>query len=189
MTSTVPPGGYRCILVDAPWPETGGGRRGAQNHYPLIKRAKDIAPAIMTSGVWAPAGSCHLWMWAPSRTWMAMQVISALGFSQVTFVPWVKVHRDDPTRTVPGLGRYMRHDSELLLFATRGPAQMPDTAYPRQAILTLGSGLGAILASKREHSRKPDEQYDLIEQVSPGPRLEMFARHPRDGWDCWGDEV
>lgn len=169
---------HACILADPPWPEQGGGRRGADNHYPLL-RLKDIAPAMMLSGHWPPAESCHLWMWAPSRTWMALQVISALGFKQVTFVPWVKIHPDDPSRTLPGLGQYMRHDSELLIFATRGPAMVPESAYPRQA----------ILAPKRKHSQKPEEQFDIIEHVSPGPRLEMFARTTRPGWDAWGNEL
>ena len=73
----------------------------------------------------------------------------------------------------------MRHDSETMLFCTTGPAQVPEKAYHQQA----------ILAPKRKHSQKPDEQYDLIEHVSPGPRLEMFARRPRPGWTAWGNEI
>lgn len=205
---------YRCILADPPWPEHGGGGRGAQNHYD-IHNVEDIAKIMLSSPEWKPAESCHLWLWCPSRLHLAFELLDLLAIAyiqvglfgkiqavprpiwrQVTFVPWVKCeqieqellsHLDDSqrwreafVRQNPGLGQYIRHDSEILLFCTTGPAQVPEKAYHQQAILAPRTP---------EHSEKPDEQYPLIEHVSPGPRLEMFARTKRPGWTVWGNEV
>ncbi|MDF1566224.1 MAG: MT-A70 family methyltransferase [Deltaproteobacteria bacterium] len=187
---------YQCILADPPWgSESGGGRRGAQNHYPLLS-VEDIAEVMLASPEWRPAESCHLWLWAPSQIHLAFRLLDLLGqgqqgdlfggpavpakrFRQITFVPWIKLDPTNHTRTRPGLGQYIRHDSELLLLCSTGPAMVPEFAYPQQAILT----------PKREHSRKPDEQYERIEWISPGPRVEFFARRPRAGWCSWGNEL
>jgi hypothetical protein len=79
-----------------------------------------------------------------------------------------------------GLGQYMRHAHEWLLLGTRGRAMIPEPANRMPSV---------IFAERTKHSKKPQEAYGLIERASPGPRLEMFAREPRDGWDVWGNEV
>jgi len=159
--------------MDPPWNERGGGRikRGADRHYPLLK-AGEMPRAIYQSGVWEPGEHCHLWMWAtnnhlPDALWL----IGTLGFTYKTNAVWAKDRI--------GLGQYLRGQHELLLFATRGSGVSVRTQ--RKNLSTL------ITAPVRGHSRKPEQAYDLIEARSVGPRLEMFARHPRSGWDSWGN--
>ena len=180
---------YGCILLDPPWPEYGGGGRGAQNHYALM-RVPDIARTILRANCWDPAVNCHLWIWSPRQIGQCLAVIDALGFEQKSFAIWAK-------RGPAGLGQYMRYRGELLLFATRGQAMMPASA-PENLVLTLDEDYTDVPALYEErvksngrsiHSRKPAAFYDLIEAVSPGPRLEMFSRSRRDGWDAWGNEV
>ena len=163
---------YRCILMDPPWMERGGGKikRGADRHYSLL-HTKEMPRVIYQSGVWRPAADCHLWMWStnnflPDALWL----IEALGFRYITNAVWVKPRA--------GLGQYLRGQHELLLFAVRGSG--PAVRTDRRDLRTL------ISAPLREHSRKPDESYALIEGRSHGPRLEMFARGGRKGWDTWG---
>jgi N6-adenosine-specific RNA methylase IME4 len=79
-----------------------------------------------------------------------------------------------------GVGFYFRNTTEILLFGTRG-----------KDVRTLSPGrrqVNIVKTMKREHSRKPDEVYDLIETCSWGPRLELFARGPRPDWTAWGDQ-
>lgn len=162
---------FRCVLADPPWPEYGGGRRGAQNHYGLLS-VPEIAKVMLRSEVWSQVSrDAHLWLWAPSRIWMALRVVEALGFEQIGFLVWRKTNG-------PGLGQYLRYESEVCLFCTRGKAHVPELA-----------GHQVIEAPRTRHSAKPIEQYDLMEQVSPGPRLEMFARRTQPGWSSWGNEV
>ena len=91
---------------------------------------------------------------------------------------WAK-RRKDGGSDGRGVGFYFRNVTEILLFGVRGSLRTLDPAR-RQ--------VNMIESMKREHSRKPDEAYDLIEACSPGPRLELFARHHRPGWIQWGDE-
>ena len=171
-----PPRGqtYRCISADPPWKLTGGGRikRGADRHYPLLA-TRDIPPTIVASPLWRPdPGGCHLWLWVvnnflPDGLW----VMEQLGFRYVTTATWAK----DRFAT----GYYLRGQTEQLLFGVMG--KLPP--------VTRAPGSTLIEAKRQAHSQKPDEAYVLIEAVSPGPRLEMFARAPRPGWNVWGNEV
>lgn len=182
---------YRCLLIDPPWPEYGGGGRGAHNHYALLS-IPNIAKVIVRAECWRPAPDCHLWIWSPRQIGKCLAVIDALGFQQKSFAMWAK-------RGAAGLGQYMRYRGELLLFATRGQAMVPDSA-PENLVMTIDDNGAEVPAFYEErvkvkpdgraiHSRKPAALYDLIEAVSPGPRLEMFSRCRRDGWDAWGNEV
>ncbi|WP_394334342.1 MT-A70 family methyltransferase [Mycobacteroides abscessus] len=100
------------------------------------------------------------------------------GFRYTTSLTWLKTRLDgEPDGS--GVGFYFRNATELLLFGVRGSLRT----------LTAGRSMpNVISARRREHSRKPVEQYWLIEQASPGPRLELFAREERTGWTAWGDE-
>jgi N6-adenosine-specific RNA methylase IME4 len=167
---------YPCIVADPPWPEQGGGRRGAQNHYPLLKPPQ-IVKAMLRSPEWNPAPNCHLWLWSPSRIHLAIFVAEALGFTQLGFAVWRKTNG-------LGLGQYMRYESEIVLLCARGRSMVPSKAA-RQVI----EAPPLIEAPRRGHSVKPDEFYSLFEAVSPGPRLEMFARRRKEGWSAWGNEV
>jgi N6-adenosine-specific RNA methylase IME4 len=172
---------YHTVLIDPPWNETGGGKikRGADRHYPLLK-TKDIPNVIRDSGVFNPADNCHLYLWVtnnflPDGLW----VMEQLGFRYVTMLTWAKVKSDvwSGPRPQIGLGQYFRGSTEHMLFGVRG------------TLPAVEKGCTLVMAPRTRHSQKPVEAYRLIETVSPAPRLEMFARAQRDGWDAWGNEV
>lgn len=192
----------RCVLMDPPWMESGGGKckRGADRHYPLIP-TKKMPSVILGSGRWNIARDAHLWMWVTNNFFGAgYWLMKELGFRYVTNVAWIKVRdiavgkteigkefgTDAPVSKVAqqalqiGLGQYMRQAHELLLFGVRGDAMMPDKGQ---------LPLSVIVAPRRQHSRKPDEQYDLIEAVSPCPRIEFFARRAWPGWEHFGNAL
>ncbi len=163
---------YPCILIDPPWNETGGGKikRGADRHYPLLK-TPDIVRVIRESGVFLPADNAHLYLWVTNNFLRdGLWVMEQLGFRYVTMLTWAKDRI--------GLGQYFRGQTEPLLFGVRG--RLP-------ALVRTQSTL--ISAPRGRHSAKPARSYEVIEAVTPGPRLEMFARSHRDGWDAWGNEA
>lgn len=168
---------YACIAIDPPWNERGGGKckRGADRHYPLLKTPEIIA-VVLQSPAWRPADNAHLWLWVTNNFLRdGLLLMESLGFRYVTNLAWLK--QTDLGIVQIGLGRYLRGSHELCLFGVRGRLAAESAA---------GS---AVLARRGRHSRKPDEAYQTIERVSPGPRLEMFARDRRPGWDVWGNEV
>lgn len=160
--------GYRCIVADFPWNEKGGSR-GADKHYDLLPTS-EMPRVAMQSPLWRPARNAHLWLWATANFLPdALFVMQALGFRYVTMLVWVK-----PSI---GLGQYVRHRQEPLLFGVRGRLHTQDR------------GVDSVIEAPRgRHSEKPGEAYKRIERVSPGPRAELFARTPREGWDVWGND-
>ncbi len=102
-----------------------------------------------------------------------------MGFLYISNIVWAK-RRKDGGPDGRGVGFYFRNVTELILFGVRGSMR---TLPPGRSQVNM------IETRKREHSRKPDEQYDLIESCSPGPYLELFARYPREGWHVWGNEA
>jgi N6-adenosine-specific RNA methylase IME4 len=166
---------YPVIYADPPWRfkvynEFSGIERAASNHYPTME-VEDIC-ALPVSGLAAEAAVLLLWTTSPHLE-TAFQVIAAWGFVYKTNIVWVKES--------PGLGYIVRNQHELLLIATRGdiPSPAPST---RPA--------SVIFADRREHSRKPDEAYELIERMWPElPKIELFARKAHDGWARWGNEA
>lgn len=164
---------YKTIVADPPWAEIGGGKicRGAQCHYPVVKD-KDILALMQNAPCWRPAADCHLWLWITNnRLPLGLEIMAALGFRYVTNLVWVKDRF--------GIGQYLRGQHELCLFGVRGQAMMP----PIRNVPSV------VNAPRREHSSKPGESYRVIERVSPSPRLEMFSRTKRDGWDVWGNQI
>lgn len=163
---------YRTIVADPPWNERGGGecKRGADRHYDLLKTGE--IPEVMTSAdCWNPADDCHLYLWATNNYLEdALWVVDELGFEYITCLTWAK-----PSF---GLGYYFRGQTEQLLFCRFEETQQ-----------TEGTHSTLIEAPKGEDSEKPEKVYDMIEEASGGPRLEMFAREEREGWDVWGNEV
>jgi N6-adenosine-specific RNA methylase IME4 len=125
------------------------------------------------------ATDAHLYLWVPNALLPeGLRVMEAWGFRYISNVIWAK-RRKDGGPDGRGVGFYFRNVTEPILFGVRGSMR---TLPPARSQVNM------IETRKREHSRKPDEQYDLIERCSPGPYLEMFARHPQRGWDVWGDE-
>lgn len=169
---------YACILMDPPWPETGGGGRGAQHHYDVVQYA-DIPRVVLSSPEWKPARAfwCGIWTTKSSLP-HALALMGACGAEYVTTWTWVKESAQGTIRM--GMGQYGRHGVEFILWGRRGmPGKLP-TATKVQADFPAPVG---------EHSEKPAIAYESAAMVFPGPRLEMFARGPREGWDVHGNEA
>lgn len=168
---------YQMIKMDPPWPETGGGGRGAQNHFPVIKKKEAMRDVIMDSGVFLPHDNCHLMIWYTNNylPW-AVWLMANLGFSYKTQITWPKDTR--------GTGYYFAGQTEHCMFGVRG------TLAPRIKAATTTLLKVADDPSKyaNAHSRKPSEIFEAAEKVGHGPRLEMFSRAPRPGWDVWGKD-
>jgi len=121
----------------------------------------------------------HLYLWVPNALLpQGLEVMAAWGFSYKTNLVWYKIRKDGGPDG-RGVGFYFRNVTELLLFGVRG--SMRTLERGRRQVNLLSS-------QKREHSRKPDEIYELIEGCSPGPYVELFARFHRPGWQQWGNE-
>jgi N6-adenosine-specific RNA methylase IME4 len=123
----------------------------------------------------------HLYLWTPNALLAeGLSVMKAWGFSYKSNLVWHKIRKDGGSDG-RGVGFYFRNVTELILFGVRG-----------RSARTLGPGrtqVNMIQTRKREHSRKPDEQYVLIEACSPGPYIELFGRGVRAGWTTWGDQA
>lgn len=125
------------------------------------------------------AKNAHMYLWVPNALLPeGLEVLSAWGFRYVSNIVWAK-RRKDGGPDGRGVGFYFRNVTELLLFGVKGSLR---TLAPARSQVNM------IETRKREHSRKPDEQYALITACSPGPYLELFARYPQDNWTSWGDE-
>ncbi len=122
----------------------------------------------------------HLYLWVPNALLLeGIEVLQAWGFRYVSNIIWAK-RRKDGGPDGRGVGFYFRNVTEPILFGVKGSMR---TLAPARSTVNM------LETRKREHSRKPDEQYDLIESCSPGPYLEMFARYSRPGWSSWGNEA
>lgn len=169
---------YKCVVADPPWAERGGGKikRGADRHYPLLSE-REIVETMISCPHWKDVDpDAHLWLWVTNNFLESgLFVMRALGFRYITNAVWAK-HR-------MGLGQYMRGQHELCLFGVRGRRKSKPTARSTPSLIS-----GGIL-ERTKHSRKPDEFFAHVENISEGPYLEMFAREQREDWECWGNEV
>jgi N6-adenosine-specific RNA methylase IME4 len=126
------------------------------------------------------AETSHLYLWVPNALLDdGLRVMEEWGFKYKTNLVWYKTRKDGGPDG-RGVGFYFRNVTEILLFGIRGSMRTQEPGRTQ---------VNVIASRKREHSRKPDEAYDVIEACSPGPYLELFARHPRSGWVQWGNEV
>jgi N6-adenosine-specific RNA methylase IME4/ParB-like chromosome segregation protein Spo0J len=163
---------YPLILADPPWRYEFSmtSARAIENHYETM--ALEEVCALPVSEIAAPAAVLFLWV-PPAILEQAFSVIGAWGFSYRSGAIWNK--------QVIGAGHYFRQQHEHLLLATRGDMPTP-SAHDRPASI--------IAAPRREHSRKPDEAYELIERMYPElPKIELIARQSRPGWAAWGNEI
>jgi N6-adenosine-specific RNA methylase IME4 len=135
--------------------------------------------ALPVSELAAP--TAHLYLWVPNALLpYGLEAMRRWGFEYKTNIVWHKIRRDGGSDG-RGVGFYFRNVTELVLFGVRGKGARTKAAGRRQ--------VNYVSSRKREHSRKPDELYPIIEACSPAPYLELFARHPRLGWWQWGDEL
>lgn len=173
-------GGFKTILADPPWRFTNRTGKVAPEHRRLDRYSTmDLAGICSLPVAEATATNAHLYLWVPNALLPdGLTVLQAWGFRYVSNIIWAK-RRKDGGPDGRGVGFYFRNVTEILLFGVRGSMR---TLQPARSQVNM------IETRKREHSRKPDEQYALIESCSPGPYLEMFARHAALGWTTWGDE-
>ena len=173
---------FATVLADPPWRFANRTGKVAPEHRRLSRygtlAAGEIA-ALPVPGLLAD--TAHLYLWVPNALLPdGLAVMGAWGFAYKSNIVWHKVRRDGGSDG-RGVGFYFRNVTELLLFGTRGPNARTLAPGRRQVNL--------LATRKREHSRKPDEQYAVVEACSPGPRLELFARGLRPGWESWGDQA
>lgn len=173
-------GPYSTILADPPWQFQNRTGKVAPEHRRLLRYPTMELKEIMDLPVAKlAAAKSHLYLWVPNALLQeGLAVMEAWGFTYKTNVVWLKV-RADGGPDGRGVGFYFRNVTELLLFGVRGSMR---TLQPGRTQVNM------LATRKREHSRKPDEVFDIIEECSPGPYLELFARFPREGWHQWGNE-
>lgn len=173
-------GRYSTLLADPPWQFQNRTGKMAPEHRRLLRYpTMELKEIIELPVAQLAAARSHLYLWVPNALLLeGLRVMEAWGFTYKTNLVWYKVRKDGGPDG-RGVGFYFRNVTELILFGVRGSMRT----------LTPGRTQVNVLASrKREHSRKPDEIYDLIEGCSPGPYLELFARFKRAGWHQWGNE-
>ena len=169
------------ILADPPWRFHNRTGKVAPEHRRLTRYStmsfEDIGELPVAS---VACTTAHLYLWVPNALLpQGLEVMRSWGFHYKTNLVWYKVRKDGgPDRR--GVGFYFRNVTEVILFGVRG--KKARTLSPGRSQENI------MLSRKREHSRKPDQQYDLIEACSPGPYVELFARGPREGWFCWGQQ-
>jgi N6-adenosine-specific RNA methylase IME4 len=173
---------FKTILADPPWQFQNRTGKIAPEHKRLNRYGTmtlDEIKALPVSEV--AEETSHLYLWVPNALLPeGLQVMSAWGFNYKSNIIWQKIRKDGGPDG-RGVGFYFRNVTEILLFGVRG-----------KNARTLGPGrsqVNIMCTQKREHSRKPDEQYPLITSCSPGPFLEMFARGERPGWTVWGNQA
>lgn len=173
---------FKTVLADPPWQFQNRTGKVAPEHRRLNRYGTmtldDIKRLPVAEGV---QDSAHLYLWVPNALLPeGLEVLRAWGFSYKSNIVWHKIRKDGGSDG-RGVGFYFRNVTELILFGVRG--KNARTLAPGR------SQVNYLSSRKREHSRKPDEQYPLIESCSPGPYLELFARGVRSGWTNWGNQA
>lgn len=173
---------FGTILADPPWQFQNRTGKVAPEHrrltrYPTMSLSEISALPVNE----VAAETAHLYLWVPNALLPdGLKVMESWGFSYKTNLIWHKIRKDGGSDG-RGVGFYFRNVTEILLFGVRG-----------KNARTLDAGrsqINMIETRKREHSRKPDEQYEIIESCSFKPYLELFARGDRKGWSSWGNEA
>jgi N6-adenosine-specific RNA methylase IME4 len=173
---------FGTILADPPWRFQNSTGKIAPEHRRLARYHTMALDDIKCLPVGRIANAtAHLYLWVPNALLpCAFEVMDSWGFIYKSNIIWHKIRKDGGPDG-RGVGFYFRNVTEVLLFGTRGPNARTFGAGRRQ--------VNFIAARKTGHSRKPPEQYEIIESCSPGPYIELFARGLRTGWSCWGDQA
>jgi N6-adenosine-specific RNA methylase IME4 len=173
---------FGTILADPPWQFQNRTGKVAPEHRRLSRYGTMTLAEIRALPVSAAtAETSHLYLWVPNALLPeGLQVMQAWGFEYKSNLVWHKIRKDGGSDG-RGVGFYFRNVTELLLFGVRG--KNPRTLSPGRTQVNY------MKSRKREHSRKPDEQYQIIEACSRGPFLELFARGIRKGWTSWGHQA
>lgn len=173
---------FRTILADPPWQFQNRTGKMAHEHRRLNRYGTMKLDEITALPVAAVTDdTAHLYLWVPNALLPeGLKVLSAWGFEYKSNIVWHKIRKDGGPDG-RGVGFYFRNTTELILFGVKGKNARTLAPGRRQ--------VNIMKTMKREHSRKPDEQYTVIESCSPGPFLEMFARGSRPGWATWGNQA
>jgi N6-adenosine-specific RNA methylase IME4 len=173
---------FSTVLADPPWQFTNKTGKVAPEHRRLTRYATlslDDIVALPVAQV--TREKAHLYLWCPNALLPeGLAVMRAWGFTYKSNIVWHKVRKDGGPDG-RGVGFYFRNVTELILFGVKGKNARTLAPGRRQ--------VNYLATRKREHSRKPDEQYKIIEACSPGPFLELFARGVREGWVTWGNQA
>lgn len=173
---------FSTVLADPPWQFLNRSGKIAPEYQRLCRYPTMTLNEISSLPV---NGLCettaHLYLWCPNALLPnGLAVMNAWGFTYKSNIVWHKIRKDGGSDG-RGVGFYFRNVTELLLFGVRGK-DARTLAPGRRQVNLFGT-------RKREHSRKPDEQYELIESCSRGPFIELFARGTRKGWTTWGNQA
>lgn len=172
---------FYTILADPPWQFQNRTGKVAPEHKRLnrygtmnLQQIMDLPVSELTEE------TAHLYLWVPNALLPeGLKVMEAWGFTYKSNIVWHKIRKDGGSDG-RGVGFYFRNVTELVLFGVKG--KNARTLQPGRTQVNY------LATRKREHSRKPDEFYDIVESCSPGPYLELFARGPREGWSVWGNQ-
>lgn len=189
---------FATIMADPPWRFQNRTGKIAPEHkrlarYPTMELeqicALPVAEHLETRG--------HCYLWVPNALLPeGLKVLKAWGFEYKSHIVWQKIRKDSGPDG-RGVGFYFRNVTEILLFGVRGKdvrtlapgrtqVNFIGAVEPNEKIMPDGD---LLKTRKREHSRKPDEQYNIIESCSWGPYLELFGRGRRKGWTVWGNQA
>jgi N6-adenosine-specific RNA methylase IME4 len=173
---------FATILADPPWQFMNRTGKMAPEHRRLNRYGTMTLPEICALPVAEIAmPTAHLYLWVPNALLPdGLEVMRAWGFQYKSNLVWHKTRKDGGSDG-RGVGFYFRNVTEIILFGVRGKNARTLAPGRRQ--------VNFIAEQKREHSRKPDQQYDLIEACSPGPFIELFSRGVRKGWTTWGNQA
>lgn len=173
-------GKFRTILADPPWRFMNSTGKVAPEHKRLSRYPTLSLQEILDIPVNSVADeSCHLYLWVPNALLAeGLETMKKWGFTYKTNIIWYKIRKDGGPDG-RGVGFYFRNVTELVLFGIKGKLR---TLQPGRTQVNI------ISSRKREHSRKPDELYDIIESCSQAPYLELFSRGKRENWFAWGNQ-
>lgn len=172
---------FRTVLADPPWRFQNRTGKMAPEHRRLSRYGTmDLEQINLLPVGDVVAGPAHLYLWVPNALLPeGLAVLQAWGFQYKSNIVWHKIRKDGGSDG-RGVGFYFRNVTELVLFGVQGKNARTLAPARRQ--------VNYLSSQKREHSRKPDELYDIIESCSPGPYLELFARGTRSRWSAWGNQ-
>jgi N6-adenosine-specific RNA methylase IME4 len=175
---------YNTIYADPPWQFKNRTGKVAPEHKRLRRYSTMTLEEIKKLPVSEISGEkAQLYLWVPNALLPeGLEVMNEWGFDYKTNIIWEKIRKDGGPDG-RGVGFYFRNVTEILLFGIKKNSSPNRTLQPARSQVNL------IRTRKREHSRKPDEIIPIIESCSPGPRIELFARGLRPGWDMWGDQA
>ena len=175
---------YETIYADPPWRFQNRTGKVAPEHKRLNRYETMSLDEIKALPVKEITGDkAHLYLWVPNALLPdGLAVMDAWGFEYKGNLIWEKV-RKDGYPDGRGVGFYFRNVTEILLFGIK------KKSAPNRTLAPARSQVNLIRSQKREHSRKPDEFIPIIETCSQAPRIELFARGDREGWDMWGNQA